>query len=121
MGPREKALNNYLQSINVVREIYHGRVLLGNQCVKVLHNHKNICDFMQGSGMQEKITHLFKIFSEIQPLLYSNRFLTEEGVVLFCRLCGDFGTYYPNESIFRKVHELVITVPRFKLHRIFGL
>ena len=82
-----------LQSFNVVRDVYHGGVLVGNQCVKVLQNHKNICDFMQGSGMQEKITDLFKIFSEIQPLLYSNLFLREEEVVLICRLCDDFGTY----------------------------
>ena len=86
----------------------------------VLQNHKNMCDFMQGNGMQEEITHLFKIISEIQPPQYSNRFLREEEVVMI--LAHIIQSICQMKEFFRKVHELVITVPRFvKQHRTIGL
>ena len=80
MGQRETALNDYLSQINVIRQAYHGHVMVGNHCVKVLEHHINICNFIEGSQMKEKLLHLFQVFSELQPLLYANRFLTDQEI-----------------------------------------
>ena len=126
MGPRERNLADFLKRISVVRQAYHGRVLVGNHCVKVLKNHEELCEYIKDSPMKEKIAHMFRIYSLLQPLLYANRFLSDEEVDLVCSLCDQFGTYYPlyfpHRNIFRKVHELTVTVPRFvKKHRTIGL
>ena len=103
MGPREKALNEYLQFINAVYlqfinavcEAYHGHVLVGNMCVKVLHNYLDICAFMDGSSMKENIAHLFRIFSELQPLLYANHFLTDAEIQDVSKLCDEIWYLLP--------------------------
>ena len=88
-------------------------------CVKILDNHNAICDFMdEGNDMKEKLRHLFRIISDLRPILYANRFLTDLEISTACKLCAELGDYYPvylhgKENIFRKVHKLICTVPRF--------
>ena len=125
-GPREKALDEYLKMIHVSRETYFGGTFVGNMCIKILEHYSTICEFMEGSDQKETLQELFRIFSALQPLLYANRFLSDQEISLICSLCDEFGTCYPKnlpkENISRKVHELICTVPRFvKKHRSIGL
>ena len=125
MGPRERGLNEYLTQINVVHQAYHSGTFVGNHCVSVLQHYSKICDFIQGSELKDKLNELFHLFSRIQPLMSANRFLSDEEVSSLCDLCETFGELYPvylDDSIPRKVHELICTVPRFvRKHRTLGL
>ena len=126
MGPRERQLSAFLESISVVRQAYHGHSLVGNHCIKVIEHHEEMCTIIQGSDKQDKIVHAFQIYEQLHPLLYANRFLSDEEVEMVVNRCDEFGTYYPQyfteENVFRKVHELVCTVPRFvQNHRTIGL
>ena len=94
--------------------------------VKILDSHTTICDFMEGSDLKDKMKHLFQIVAELRPLLYANRFLSEDEISKVCTLCDQLGKFYPlylpQENLFRKVHELVCTVPRFgRKHGTIGL
>ena len=60
-GPREKAFDEFLQSIHVLREAYFGGTFVGNMCVKILDNYSKICEFMEGSAMKGKHQHLIEI------------------------------------------------------------
>ena len=86
-------------------------------CVKILDNHNVICDFVQDPTMRENLREIFRIVTDLRPLLYANRFLTEDEITTVCDLCDKLGEAYPvklyGESIFRKVHKLICTVPRF--------
>ena len=95
--------------------------------MKVLKNRESLSEHIKDSpAMNAKMLHMLDIYAKIQPLLYANRFLTDGEVDKVCALCDEYGTYYPQYfpelNIFRKVHELIITVPRFvKKYRIIGL
>ena len=73
--------------------------------------------------MKGKHQHMMELFAELRPLLFANRFLSAPEISKICTLCEGFGKYYPlpGEIIFRKLHELICTVPRFvKKHGSIG-
>ena len=125
MGVREQCLLNVLDEIKVERQAYHGNVFVGNHCKLVLKNHQLLCSVVSDKPcIHGKLIDLFGIFAEIQPLLFS-KILTNEQVAQVKELCTRFGEKYPihfpDESITRKIHELVFDVPRFlEKHRLIG-
>ena len=72
---------------------------------------------MGQSDSKERLRHLFKIVAELRPLLDSTKFLSDEQKTQVYTLCDQLGEFYPlylpEENLFRKLHELICTVPRF--------
>ncbi|XP_057296535.1 uncharacterized protein LOC130625451 [Hydractinia symbiolongicarpus] len=127
MGHREKQLLQCLDDIKVARQAYHGNVFVGNHCKVVLRNHARLCEVIaDNADLHERFLCVFGLFNQIQPLLFCKRFLTDPEIDALERFCNSFGEafpkHFPEETITRKLHELVFDVPRFaKMHRTLGL
>ena len=126
VGEREKKLNDALESIKVIRQAYHGNVMVGNHCVIVLKKFKTLTNVIVDKDVCEKFNAVFNLFSKIMNLLMARRFLSEEEVNSLEILCYEFGTifpaYFPYRNITRKIHELVFNVPCFvRKHKTIGM
>ena len=118
VGEREKELNRALESMKVVRQAYHGNVMVGNHCIIVL---KTFCDLT--AIIREKVelcnsyNEIFTLFSEIMRYLMERRFLMDDEIVKVVKLCHQFGEVFPMNfpyrNITRKMHELIFNVPLF--------
>ena len=117
MGSLERRLNDILHIIKVDRQAFHGDIFVGNHCKIILARHRFVCSVIKGDPMHADIVHLFSVFAEIQPLLFTKKILSEAEISLVRKKCFEFGTlfpkYFPCESITRKIHELVFDVPFF--------
>ena len=116
IGSREKALISALESIKVVRQAYHGNVMVGNHCVKVLKNCQVLTNVISDEISYNHFNEIFDIFNDM-TLVMSKRFLTEEEILKFDEQCVVFGQkfpmYFPERNINRKMHELIFNIPKF--------
>ena len=117
IGGLEVRLHDILHSIKVDRKAFHGEIFVGNDCKKIIAQNVYVCSVIKGDEMHSKIVQLFRVFGEIQPFLFTKKFLSEAEISRVQAKCWEFGTlfpkYFPNESITRKIHELVFYVPEF--------
>ena len=117
IGDRERQLLETLDSIKVVRQAYHGNVFIGNHCKIILNNYEKLCSVVSDEPeFHEHISESFRIYSELDKLISAKRFLTEVEILSVKELCTGFGKFtvnFPNETVTRKMHELIFDVPRF--------
>ena len=115
MGPKEKELSDALESINVIRQAYHGNVMVGNHCIKVLEKHSVLTSVLGEVG--NMYNWFFSALSDIMKLVMARRFLEEDEIKRLEELCHGFGakfpTVFPDRNITLKIHELVFNVPQF--------
>ena len=127
MGDREKRLSDALDSIKVVRQAYHGNVMVGNHCVIVLNRYHVLTDIIaDNEEMCSKFNVVFSIYSNAMKLIMARRFPNDEEIDDLCQQCKLFGevfpTHFPQRNITRKIHELVFNLPRFvRVHKTIGL
>ena len=127
IGSHERSLNLALESIKVVRQAYHGNVMVGNHCIIVLKRFEVLTSIISGSNqnLYNKFNEIFKIFSDM-TIVMSRRFLEDHEVSALEKLCLNFGQmfplYYPQRNITRKIHELIFNVPNFvQRHKTIGM
>ena len=127
MGPLQSRLISILDEIKVERQAYHGKAFVGNHCKLILKNHELVCSVLSTSpDLHTKFVDIFSIFAEVQPLLFRKNYLTVVEIARVKYLCNLFGERYPvcfpDETITRKMHELIFDVPRFlENHNTVGL
>ena len=64
----------------------------------------------------EHISESLRIYSELRKLILAKRFLTEAEILSVEELCMGFDKFtihFPNGTVTRKMHELILDVPRF--------
>ena len=123
MGNLEVKLNDILRSIKVDRQAFHGDIFVGNHCKIILAKHEYVCSVLEGDEIYDKIVHLLRVFGEIQPLLFTKKFFLKLRFPGYKPNVGSsiFSRYFPNESVTRKIHELVFDVPEFcSAHKTIG-
>ena len=127
IGPREESLNLTHTELNVHCEAYHGNVFVGNHCKIININYEKLLAVIEDRDVDhDKFLNVFKVFSEIQPLLLTKRFLTDEEISSAESLCHEFDNMYhrcfPHKIITHKMHECIFNVPKFVArHRTLGL
>ena len=128
IGSHERSLNLALESIKVVRQAYHGNVMVGNHCVIVLKRFAVLTSIISGSNqnLYNKFNEIFKIFSDVMTIVMSRRFLEDHELSALDELCLNFGQmfslYFPQRNITRKIHELIFNVPNFvQRHKTIGM
>ena len=117
IGDRERQLLETLDSIKVVRQAYHGNVFIGNHCKIILNNYEKLCSVVSDEPeFHEHISESLRIYSELDKLISTKRFLTEVEILSVKELCTGFDKFtvnFPNETATGKMHELIFDVPRF--------
>ena len=54
----------------IIRQAYHGNILIGNHCKIILNNYEKICDVVSNEpGFHEDISECFPIYSELSKLI----------------------------------------------------
>ena len=111
MGQKEKELSEALESIHVVRQAYHGNVMVGNHCVTVLNKFSVLTSILQNVEKQRKYDWFFSLLSKIMKLVMARRFLDAGECIELKTLCYNFDdrfpVQFPTRNITRKIHELV--------------
>ena len=106
-----------LDSIKVVRQAYHGDVFIGNHCKIISTNYEKLCSVVSDEPeFHEHISESFWIYSELDKLISAKRFLTDVEILSIKELCMGFGKFtvnFRNETVARRMHELIFDVPRF--------
>ena len=104
-----------LDSIEVVRQVDHGNVFIGNQCKIILNNYEKLCSVASDEPeLHEHISESFRIYSDLDKLICAKRFLTEVEILSVKELCTGFGKFtvnFPYETVTRKMHEQIFDVP----------
>ena len=118
VGSREKRLNDALESIKVVRQAYHGNVMVGNHCVIVLKKYYVLTSVIDDQiVVREHFDKTFSLLASIMNLVMTRRFLTESECTDLEEKCTHFGDifpiFFPDRKITRKIHELIFNIPRF--------
>ena len=117
IGDTECQLLETKDSINVVRQAYHGNVFIGNHCKIILNNYEKLGSVVSDEPeFHEHISESFLIYSEPDKLISAKRFLTEVQILSIKELCMGFGKLTvncQNETATRQMHELIFGVPRF--------
>ena len=126
VGSRERALVDALENMKVVRQAYHGNVMVGNHCVIVLQRYTELTAVISDQPIHRGFNEVFKLFSDAMTLIMARRFLSNEEVAKLTKLCHRFGevfpVHFPERNIIRKIHELVFNVPIFvEVHRTIGM
>ena len=117
VGEKEAQLNEALEQLSVVRQAYHGNVMVGNRCLKVLTNYASLTAVIQKENpdLYSKLNESFECFSKAMKLIMERRFLENDEIEDLCQLCYKFGEifpqHFPKRNITRKIHELVYNVP----------
>ena len=82
VGSSEKSLVVALESLNVVCQAYHGKVMVGNHCLKVLANYEVLTPVInEDENLCQKFNDLFSIFNGIMLLSMCNSFLNKEEIL----------------------------------------
>ena len=123
---REKQLTQTLEDMKVVRQAYHGNVMVGNHTVIVLKNYKKLTIVVSDRVSYDKYNEIFKLFSDAMKLMMARKFLSDKEVGELCELLNQFGekfpVFFPQRNITRKIHEVIFTVPRFvRIYRTIGM
>ena len=125
-GDRESQLNIALESIKVIRQAYHGNVMVGNHCVIVLQKYSILTNVIADMDIAVKFNFVFDQFSKIMKLIMARRFLEINEISDLEDLTDQFGEifpiYFPERNITRKIHKLIFNVPRFvNKHKTIGM
>ena len=116
-GDTESQLLETLDSIKVARRAYNGNVFIGNHCKIILNNCQKLCSVVSDEPeSHEHISESFRIYSELGKFISAKRFLTETEILSVKELCTGFGQFtinFLNETVTRKMNELIFDVPRF--------
>ena len=127
LGDREKKLELALEHMKVVRQAYHGNVMVGNHSKIVLERHKELTEVIADHPeLKAKFDRLFEIFGEAMRYTMARRFLLEDEIEKLEELVIEFGklfpVYFPERYITRKIHELIFNfVPFAKKSKTIGL
>ena len=118
VGKRENTLITALDSMNVVRQAYHGNVFVGNHCNIILKQYNQLTEAISDDvHLREKFNDIFATYRSINDLVSAKRFLTEQEIKKCVDLCTRFGSmfpiYFPERNITRKIHALIYDVPIF--------
>ena len=100
VGTREKQLINALEFIEVVRQAYHGNVLVGNHCITVLRKYSFLSSVINDQPVRENFDEIFSLMAQIIILVMARRFLAPEECCKLQKLCESFGEKF--QSIFPK-------------------
>ena len=117
-GEWENQLNNALEGIKVVRQAYHGNVMVGNHSIIVLKKYHELTAVISNKvEIRNKFDEIFEIFSRAMRLITARRFLTEDEISVLEILTTQFGEnfplYFPNRNITRKIHEFIYNIVQF--------
>ena len=86
-------------------------------CKTILNNYQKLCSVVSDEPeFNEHISESFRIYSELDKLISAKRFFTEVEILSvkeLCTGCGKFTVSCPNETVTRKLYELIFDVPRF--------
>ena len=126
VGPYEQALLNALDSLNVVRQAYHGNVMVGNHCHKVLEGFTTLTNVLPHEDDRARFNTVFRVFDSIMELVLAKRFLSANEIDLLAQRCNEFGVVFPKNlperNITPKVHMIVFDVPEFvRAHKTIGV
>ena len=106
-----------LDRIKVVPQTYHGNVFIGNHCKIFLNNYEKLYSVVSDEPeFHQNISESLRIYSELDKLILAKRFLTEVEILSVKKLCPGFGKFtvnFANETVTRKMHELIFDVPFF--------
>ena len=95
IGGLEVRLHDILHSIKVDRKAFHGDIFVGNDCKKIIAQNVYVCSVIKGDEMHSKIVQLFRVFGEIQQILFTKQFLSEAEISWVQAKCWEFGTLFP--------------------------
>ena len=105
-----------LVSIKVVRQAYYGNVFIENHWKIILNNYQRLCSVVSDKPeFHVDISESLRIYSELDKSISAKRFLTEAEILSAKKLCTRFGYFtinFPNETVTRKMHELIFDVFR---------
>ena len=127
IGARERSLNLALESLKVVRQAYHGSVMVGNHCVIVLEKYLELTSVINDhTELYHKLNTIFELFRKIMKLVMKKRFLEDYEISSLENLCNNFGRtfprFFPERNIIRKIHELIFHLPPVvKKYRTVGM
>ena len=94
MGVRESQLNEALESIKVVRQAYHGNVMVGNHCIIVLNHYQKLTSVT--SSNQELSLKFNAVIWVFMILIMARRFLTEEEIDIYAICVKSSEKYFQN-------------------------
>ena len=70
IGDTERKLLDTLDSINIVRQAYHGNVFIGNHCKIILNNYQKLCSVVSDEPeLHDHISESFRIYSEVDKFI----------------------------------------------------
>ena len=95
MGGYEKQLDLALTVLNVVRQAYHSKVMVGNHCQKVLNRFEVLTKVIGEDSLEDRFNESFSTFSQAMKLIMVRRFLSADEIEKLCSLCNKFGTSFP--------------------------
>ena len=126
-GEKEKMLNDALEEIKVVRQAYHGNVMVGNHSVIILKKYKVLTSVIEEDVVYySRFNEIFDIFSQAMHYIMVRRFLNDDEIerleVLTIEFGEKFPIYFPNRNITRKIHEFIFNlVPFVKKFKTIGM
>ena len=101
IGAHEKALNDALESIKVIRQAYHGNVMVGNHCVIVLKKFWVLTAVIEDASVRDKFNEIFTILADIMALVMACRFLSTDEInhlENLCKLWGKVSAFFTGEK-----------------------
>ena len=126
VGKKEKELVDALEKMKVERQAYHGNVMVGNHCEKVLEKHSELTKVIEEHDRYDSFNKVFSLFNSAMKLMMTRRFLSDDEILTLTSLCYEFGAIFPvlfpERNVTRKIHEFVFNVPKFvQKHKTIGL
>ena len=91
----EKALNDAIEAIKVIRQAYHGNVMVGNHCAMVLKKFTVLTAVIKEDESCLQFEELFTLLADIMALVMTCRFLIPEEIESLEKLCSKFGAKFP--------------------------
>ena len=91
IGLHEKALNDALEAIKVIRQAYHGNVMVRKHCVMVLKKFTVLTSVIKEDESCLQFEEIFTLLA----LVMARRFLIPEEIERLENLCSKFGAKFP--------------------------
>lgn len=112
MGALRQEFQRKMEAINVDRNEYHSRSLVGNHCDKVVEHYIELTSvFSDYPDVQQKYNSLFSVYKPIHFLMKRRDWMTEPEICQLAEGCRQIGILYPKllkRSIPSKVDDLII-------------
>ena len=114
MGNLEVKLNDTVRSIKVDCQTFHGDIFVRNHCKIILAKHEYVCIVLEGA---KSILKLCIFLGKSSHFCSLKKFFLKAEISRGHAKYWKFGTlvptYFPNEIITCKIHQLVFDVPEF--------